>query len=82
MAGLNGHFRLVLVTHDELTFYQNDQQKIYWACKGKDVVPSPKGEGLTLMVLDFLTADWGPLCDDDRCTLLVFSFSKSLTLLQ
>lgn len=68
--GMISHFQhqLVLITHDELTFYyQNDQQKIYWACPGKNVAPRPKGEGLTLMVSDFLTADWGRLRHNDRC---------------
>lgn len=72
VPGAIGHFHLILVTHDESTFYQNDQRQIYWACSGKNIVPKPKGEGLTLMVSDFLTAEWGALQDDDRCVVLVF----------
>ena len=72
MPGAIGHFRLILVTHDKSTFYQNDQHQIYWGCLGKNVTPKPKGEGLTLMVSDFLTADWGPLHDDDRCVITTF----------
>ena len=72
VPGAIGRFRLILVTHDESTFYQNDQRQIYWACPGKNIVPKPKGEGLTLMVSDFLTAEWGALRDDDRCVVLVF----------
>lgn len=33
----------------------------------KSGVPRPKGEGQSLMISDFLTADWGHLHDDDRC---------------
>ena len=72
MPGAIGHFQLILVTHDKSTFYQNDQRQIYWGCPGKNVTPKPKGEGLTLMVSDFLTADWGPLHDDDRCVITTF----------
>ena len=61
-----GQFQLVLITHDESTFYQNNQHQIYWACPGTNGVPKVKGEGLTLMVSDFLTADWDPLHDDKR----------------
>jgi hypothetical protein len=66
VPGAVGRFRLVLITHDESTFYQNDQRKIYWSCPGRNV-PKPKGDGQTLMVSDFLSADWGPLRDADRC---------------
>jgi len=68
VPGAVGRFRLVLITHDESTFYQNNQRQIYWGCPGKNV-PKPKGDGLTLMVSDFLTADWGPLRDKDRCVI-------------
>jgi hypothetical protein len=77
-----GRFRLIFITHDESTFYQSDQCKIYWGCPGKNVTPKPKGEGLTLMVSNFLTADWGPLHDDDRCIVTPFftlTFSHSCT---
>lgn len=36
-------FRLVLVTHNESTFYQNDQHKIVWAQKTSWPTPQPKG---------------------------------------
>jgi hypothetical protein len=72
VPGAIGHFCLVLITHDESTFYQNNQHQTYWGCPGKNVKPRPKGEGLTLMVSDFLTADWGPLHDNDRCVLTPF----------
>jgi hypothetical protein len=64
-----GRFRLILVTHDESTFFQNDQRNVGWDCEGSNKTPRPKGDGQSLMVSDFLTVDWGRLCDDDRCAL-------------
>jgi hypothetical protein len=63
------HFRLILVTHDESVFFQNDQRKYLWDHAGNGA-PRPKGEGQSLMVSDFLTADWGRLRDDSRCVLI------------
>ena len=63
----SGHFRLILVTHDKSIFYQNDQCKYLWDNAGKNTAPRPKGEGQSLMVSDFLTADLGHLRDEDRC---------------
>ncbi|KAH8993203.1 hypothetical protein EDB92DRAFT_1796554 [Lactarius akahatsu] len=59
----HGHFCLILVTHDESTFFQNDLQKTCQEHKGNKPTPQPKGNGQSLMVSDFLTADWGHLCD-------------------
>ena len=56
-------FRLVLITHDESTFYQNDQRKIVWAQTTSRPTPQPKGEGQSIMVSDFLTSEWGRLHD-------------------
>ena len=61
-----GPLCLVLVTHDKSMFYQNDQWQIHWGCPGSET-PKAKGEGVLLMVSDFLTADWGCLHDDNRC---------------
>jgi hypothetical protein len=58
-----GPFRLVLVTHDESIFYQNDHHKIAWALKTSRPTPQPKGEGQLIMVSDFLTSEWGRLCN-------------------
>jgi hypothetical protein len=52
--------RLILVTHDESTFFQNDMRTNHWGHQGISV-PKAKGEGQSLMVSDFLTAEWGPL---------------------
>lgn len=67
VPGAIGCFRLILVTHDESTFFQNDQRKICWDREGSSKTPRPKGDGQSLMVSDFLTADWGRLRDDERC---------------
>ncbi len=61
-----GCFRLILVTHDESTFYQNDLQKSQWAHKSDKPTPQPKGDGQSVMISDFLTADWGRLQDGDE----------------
>jgi hypothetical protein len=59
-----GRFRLILVTHDESTFYQNDSRKTHWIASNSKATPLPKGDGQSIMVSDFLTAEWGRLCDD------------------
>jgi len=37
-------------------------------------VPRPKGDGQSLMVSDFLTVEWGCLCDNNRCVNFFISF--------
>jgi hypothetical protein len=66
-----GRFRLILVTHDESTFYQNDSRKTHWIADTNKATPLPKGDGQSIMVSDFLTAEWGRLCDGDES---VFNF--------
>jgi hypothetical protein len=58
-----GRFRLILVTHDESVFYQNDSHKTHWIANTSKATPLPKGDGQSIMVSDFLTAEWGRLCD-------------------
>ena len=67
-------FPLILVTHDESTFFQNDERKTCWSHQDSRPTPKPKGDGQSLMVSDFLTAEWGRLCDGDRCIILFFIF--------
>lgn len=62
-------FPLVLVTHDESTFFQNDERKTCWGHQSSQPAPKPKGEGQSLMVSDFLTAEWGCLRNGDRCVI-------------
>jgi hypothetical protein len=59
-------FRLILVTHDESTFYANDRRPTGWISKSEKGKPQPKGEGQSIMVSDFLTLEWGRLVDDDE----------------
>lgn len=56
----DGRYPLILVTHDESTFYANDRRKTRWH-HPDTVAPQPKGEGQSIMVSDFLTPEWGRL---------------------
>lgn len=58
-------FRLILVTHDESTFYETDRRKTTWGHKSDKPVPLKKGEGSSLMASDFLTVEWGRLQNAD-----------------
>ena len=72
-----GHpFRLILVTHDESTFYCNDQRKNYWNEISADPTIAPKSDGASIMISDFLTIEWGRLRDDDQEAHLVFKAGK------
>ncbi|THU79940.1 hypothetical protein K435DRAFT_810298 [Dendrothele bispora CBS 962.96] len=69
-------FRLVLVTHDESTFYAHDRRKSVWWHPSMDAVPERKGEGVSVMVSAFLTPDWGLLKDDEDEARLFFEAGK------
>src|ERR1700676_1001628 len=47
-------------------FYANDHRKLCWAHKNETAVPCPKGEGASLMVSDFVSADYGWLRSPDN----------------
>ncbi len=66
VPGAIGRFRLILVTHDESTFFQNDERNTGWTHATSKSKPKAKGNGQTLMVSDFLTPDWGRLRDGDK----------------
>ena len=51
--------RIVLVTHDESTFYENDWRKTCWVHASEKPELVQKGEGASLMVSDFCSPDWG-----------------------
>lgn len=51
--------------HDESTFYAHDRQKKQWVHKLEKVTPYAKGEGHSLMVADFVSADYGWLWSPD-----------------
>jgi hypothetical protein len=57
--------RTVVWYHDESTFYANDRRKIRWVHSGETPKPCPKGEGISLMVADFVSADYGWLRSPD-----------------
>jgi len=59
-------FRLILVTHDESTFYENDRRKLQWVSEKTKAVAKKKGEGQSLMASDFLTSEWGRLKDGEE----------------
>jgi len=62
----HGHFRLILVTHDESTIFQNDEHNTGWTHTTSKSKPKAKGNSQSLMVSDFLTPDWGRLLDGDE----------------
>ena len=68
---------LILVTHDKLVFFQNDERKTSWGHNNSAPAPKPKGKGQSLMVSDFLTMEWGCLCDGDRCVVPFFLVAYS-----
>ena len=59
-------FRLILVTHDESTFYENDCCKTLWINNNTKAVAEKKGEGQLIMVSKFLTSEWGQLKEGDE----------------
>lgn len=62
----NNERELILITHDESTFYENDRKRRRWVPLDEPSVPQPKGEGTSVMVSDFLSPSFGRLMDDDR----------------
>ena len=51
--------------HDESVFYANDRRIKGWVGEDESLVPQPKGEGASLMVADFVSADYGWLRSPD-----------------
>ena len=49
----------VIWYHDESIFYANDRRTVRWVGGDETAVPQPKGEGASLMVADFVSADYG-----------------------
>jgi hypothetical protein len=70
-----GQFRLILITHDESTFYAHDRQRIFWSHLADPNAPKHKREGPSLMTSDMLTSEWGRLMDGDEwvCFINIFS---------
>ena len=51
---------MVLVTHDESTFYANDARKERWVEQGEASI-APKGQGKSIMVSRFMCACHGTI---------------------
>jgi hypothetical protein len=49
----------VIWWHDESIFYANDRQKVHWVHVSETATPKRKGEGVSIMVADFVSADYG-----------------------
>jgi len=58
--------RTVFWYHDESVFYAHDRRQRRWVPVTENAVPRPKGEGHSLMVADFISADYGWLRSPDR----------------
>lgn len=56
---------VVFWAHNETLFYANDRRDRRWVHKTETAVPKPKGEGASLMVADFVSADYGWLQSSD-----------------
>ncbi|KAJ3714411.1 hypothetical protein C8R42DRAFT_747670, partial [Lentinula raphanica] len=53
-----GH-RVVVWFHDESIFYANDRRIACWVFEAASPTPYAKGEGVSLIVADFVSADYG-----------------------
>ena len=51
--------------HDETIFHAHDRRELRWVPDTETAVPKPKGEGASLMVADFVSADYGWLRSPD-----------------
>ena len=58
-------WKTVVWFHDESTFYANDHHKKRWCHITETAVPRPKGEGASLIVAHFISADYGWLQSPD-----------------
>lgn len=56
---------LVIWHHDESTFYANDRRYNCWVPPGATAKPYAKGEGASLMIAHFVSADYGWLQSPD-----------------
>jgi hypothetical protein len=51
--------------HDESTFYANDRRDVSWIHSSETAKPKPKGEDASLMIADFVSAEYGWLRSPD-----------------
>ena len=57
--------RVIAWFHDESVFYAHDRRKKGWYHKDASAKPYAKGEGASLMIADFVSADFGWLASPD-----------------
>ncbi|KAJ7479950.1 hypothetical protein B0H11DRAFT_1725364, partial [Mycena galericulata] len=50
---------VVIWRHDECIFYANDRRKIRWVHLSEKATPWTKGEGASMMVIAFVSPDYG-----------------------
>jgi len=72
-----GRFRLILITHDESTFYAHDRRRNFWSHLADPNAPECKGEGPSLMISDMLTSEWGRLTDGDEWVCFIDIFNHN-----
>lgn len=60
-----GQKRLVIIDHDESTFYANEDESKAWGEEGSHFI-KPKGKGSSIMVSDFIEELDGPLRLSDQ----------------
>jgi hypothetical protein len=65
--------------HDESVFYAHDHQESYWVKEGSSPEPYAKGKGPSLMVADFVSADYGFLysCNSKESVHVIFKPGKN-----
>ena len=51
--------RVVVWFHDESIFYDNNHWRLRWVQADEQSVPHAKGEGVSLMVADYVSANYG-----------------------
>ena len=64
-SAAEGEKSVVVWFHDESTFYANDRWVSWWVHKDETAKLQPKGEGASLMVIDYVSADYGWLQSPD-----------------
>jgi len=57
--------RVIAWFHDESVFYAHDRRRKGWYHKDASTKPYAKGEGASLMIADFISADFGWLTSSD-----------------
>ena len=69
---------MVVWFHDKLTFYAHDCRAQHWIHKNEGPKPQPKGEGISLMVAHFVSADYSylQLPNGTESTCILFKAGK------